>query len=495
MMRHPISSLKRHVVAGEKMGILGGMRFNSNSRASQGEKYPNHSNKVFPPFQSSNSPVKNTDVAQMFDNKHLKKRHVPIQLRNTGDQSEGGGLEGRGSRMLIDTRVRKGPYWHLSQEAGSWCYTVYNKIYHPRAYVAAEDGGVMEEYKYLTEHVTMWNVAVERQIMVKGPDAGKFTNYVVTRDAEKVCPVNKAKYVILCNKYGGLLNDPILMHVKEDEWWFSLADSDIGMYLQGVNHDDRWDCEIHEIDVAPVQIQGPKAPALMKDLFGDNSPVNTMKFYDCCWEKINGVDCVVSASGFSAELGYEIYLVDATKNAEKMWNHILEKGQKHNLKVIAPGHHRRIEAGMLSYGADIDIEVNPFECGQGWQVDLKKDDFIGKKALAKIKAEGVTHKLAGLRIHGGKPIEWYNCDFYHVFSGDELVGYVTSAWYSPEQECNIAMAMLPVKFAELGTDLSVAMPKRYSDKATEACTVEKTPFKKPAEGYEGRGLKEIGSKL
>merc|ERR1712159_883306 len=121
---------------------------------------------------------------------------------------------------------------------------------------------------------------------------------------------------------------------------------------------------------------------------------------------------MVTASGFSTELGYEIYLRDATKNAEKMWETVLEAGKKHNLKVIAPGHHRRIEAGLMSYGADIDIEVNPFECGLGWQCDFTKDDWIGKKALQKIKEQGVTHKLAGLRM-GGAPIEWYINDFYH----------------------------------------------------------------------------------
>merc|ERR1712166_1471809 len=230
----------------------------------------------------------------------------------SGDAGDGG-LDGKGSRLLIDTRVRKGPYWHLSQEAGAWCYQVYNKIYHPRAYIKPEDGGLIE----------------------------------------------KCKYVILCNSAGGILNDPILLRPYENEWWFSLADSDIGMYLQGVNHDGRWDCEINEIDVAPVQIQGPKAPALMKDVFGER--VTKMKYYDMIHAEIEGCPVVISASGFSTELGYEIYLCDATKNAEKMWNKMLDAGLKHNLKVIAPGHHRRIEAGILSYG----------------QVDLTKDAFVG----------------------------------------------------------------------------------------------------------------------
>jgi len=452
--------------------------------------FPNHSNSVNPPADVSNSTIKNSDTAKMFNNSRLKQRKVPIQLRQSGDAGDGG-LDGKGSRLLIDTRVRKGPYWHLSQEAGAWCYQVYNKIYHPRAYIKPEEGGLMEEYKYLTEHVTMWNVAVERQIQVVGPDATKFVDYVITRRAE-LCKVEKCKYVILCNSAGGILNDPILLRPYENEWWFSLADSDIGMYLQGVNHDGRWNCEINEIDVAPVQIQGPKAPALMADVFGDR--VTKMKYYDMIHAEVDGWKCVISASGFSTELGYEIYLEDATINAEKMWNKMLEAGKKHNLKVIAPGHHRRIEAGLLSYGQDIDIETNPYECGMGWQVDLTKDAFIGKDACAKIKKDGVTHKIAGIRM-GGEPITWYASDFYHVFSQGELVGYVSSAWYSPTQESNIALCMLPVDLTKIGTQLEVALPKKYSNQATVSATVEKTPFRAPAPGNEGTGLRTTGSKF
>lgn len=150
----------------------------------------------------------------------------------------------------------------------------------------------------------------------------------------------------------------------------------------------------------------------------------------------------------------------------------------------------------MSYIQDIDWESNPFECGMGWQVDLKReDDFIGKKALQKIKDEGVTHKLAGLRM-GGKPIEWYNADFYHVFNQEkELIGYVTSAWYSPTQGCNIAIAMLPIKYTELGTHLGVALPNRYKDQDVDDAEVVKTPFKQPEKGNEGRGLRLTGQKL
>jgi aminomethyltransferase len=424
------------------------------------------------------------------DRSALKPRRVPIQLRQSGDsRAEPGneGLNAEGSRILIDQRIRKGPYWHLSQAAGCWCHSVYNRIYHPRAYIKPEDGGLMEEYKYLTEHVTMWNVAVERQIQVKGPDAEKFVDMVITRRAS-ACGVMKARYVILCNQYGGILNDPVMLRPAEDEFWFSLSDSDLEFWLQGVNAFGKYDVEIHEIDVAPVQIQGPKSVALMRKLVG--AGIDDVPYYGLMKAQVGGRDVIISRSGFSAEAGYEIYLYDAHQHAEDMWNAVLEAGKEFNLRVIAPGHHRRIEAGILSWGQDMDQEVNPFEVGLGWQVDFGKDDFIGKKALEGLK-DNVTHKLCGVRM-GGDPITWYPSDYYHVFDGDKLVGYLTSAWFSPTQESNIAFAFLPAALAEIGSKLKVAMPDVYGGGLVDA-EVVKTPFKKPHDA--GSGLSATGQKL
>jgi len=423
-------------------------------------------------------------------NPNLQKRVVPIQLRQSGDNGDGG-IDGEGHRLLIDTRIRKGPFWHLSQEAGAWAFTVYNKIYHPRAYIRPEDGGLMKEYEYLTEHVTMWNVNCERQIMVKGPDAEAFVDYVITRKAS-LCKPGFAKYVILCNQEGGILNDPIMLRPYEDEFWFSLSDTDIALWLQAVNHQGKWNCDVREIDVSPVQIQGPKATDLMKDLVGPE--IENVPYYGLHYAEIGGAKTVISRTGWSTERGYEIYLYDSIRDAEKMWYPILEAGKKHNLKVIAPGHHRRIEAGILSYGQDIDIETNPYQCGLGWQVDLKKDDFIGKKALAKIKEKGVSHKLAGLRF-GGKPITWYVADFYHVKLGDEIVGYITSAWFSPTQESNIGFAMLPTKLTNLGNQkLKVCLPDAYGG-GEVVSEVVPTPFKIPAKEERGAGMNLTGSKF
>ncbi len=374
-------------------------------------------------------------------------RLVPYNLRQSGPTKV---------EMLISTRVRKSPYWHLSMKAGCWRATVYNRIYHPRGYVRPEDGGAMVEYDAIKNHVTMWNVAVERQIMVKGPDAEKFVDYVITRDASKISPM-RGRYVILCNSYGGVLNDPILLRISKDEFWFSLSDSDIGLYLQGVNCDNRFNVEIHEIDVSPVQIQGPKSKSLMKDIFGDQVDFDNMPFYGLAEASISGRSCVISQTGFSGESGFEIYLRDSTLYAEDMWNTILKAGKNHELMVIAPAHHRRIQAGILSWGQDMDQQHNPFQCNLGYQVSLsgkgewdKKEDYIGKKALEKMKADLLAGEkpyklqLVGLEL-GGKPIEEYSPDFWLVSEtvDSDPVGFITSPWFHPEKNQNIAMGYVP----------------------------------------------------
>ena len=223
---------------------------------------------------------------------NMSRRHVPINLRQSGDFD---------AKMLLSTRVRKSPYFHLAKAAGCWCYTVYNRVYHPRAYIAPEDGGLLKEYEYLTEHVTMWDVAVERQIQVKGPDAEKFVDLVITRDVKKV-ETGKARYVILCNLYGGIINDPVLLRVADDDFWFSLADSDVGLYLQGVNAVAKMDVEINEIDVCPVQIQGPKAQDLIRALVGP--AIDDVPYYGLLQNvQVGGCDVVISRSGFSGEAG------------------------------------------------------------------------------------------------------------------------------------------------------------------------------------------------
>ena len=379
----------------------------------------------------------------------LKRRRGPINLRQSGNSD---------ARMLISTRVRKSPWWHMSKAAGCWAYTVYNHLYHPRAYVKPEDGGLLEEYRYLTEHVSMWDVAVERQIQVKGPDAAAFVDLLITRDVHSLLPTMQARYVILCNQYGGVINDPVLLRVADDEFWFSISDSDVVLWARGVNASAGYNVEINEIDVAPVQIQGPKSVMLMEKMFGPR--VREIPYYHIIHDTLNGHAVTISRTGFSAEVGFEIYLHDAMLHSDDVWPYILEQGEEFNLSVIAPSHIRRQEAGILSYGQDLDIENNPYEVRLGWQVDLNKGNFIGKEALARIKEEGVRQRLVGLKV-GGEPITWYNEDFYLVKDSDtgDDVGYITSAFWSPSVGSNIALAVMPRTHWKRGTRVKALLPK------------------------------------
>ena len=384
-------------------------------------------------------------------------RKVPYNLRQSGPTPV---------QMLISTRVRKSPYWHLSMEAGCWRATVYNRIYHPRGYVKPEDGGAMVEYDALVNRVTMWNVAVERQIRVKGPDAEAFTDFVITRDATKIEPMH-GKYAILCNEKGGILNDPVLLRLSEDEFWFSISDSDLLLWMQGVNVAKQFNVEIDEIDVCPLQIQGPLSEDLMAKLAGEE--LRDVPYYGLMEANINGADCVISQTGFTGEKGYEIYVRDTHENAEKVWNKVLEDGEEFGLMVIAPAHHRRIAAGILSWGQDLDHETSPFQVNLAYQVPRnKKSDYIGKAELERqrdIIDSGdapFKMKMVGITL-GGKEITDYAPDFWLVADTDgNDMGYVTSPWWSPELETNIALAWVPWSSSEVGTKLLVKLPDEYS---------------------------------
>lgn len=401
-------------------------------------------------------------------------RLVPINLRQSGPTPV---------ELLISTRVRKSPFWHLSVTAGAWRATIYNRTYHPRGYLKDEDGGTMAEYDALVNRVTLWDVSVERQIRVQGPDAEAFVNFVITRNASKIRPLS-GRYCILCNEKGGVLNDPVLLRLSEDEFWFSLSDSDLMLWLQGVNVGRRFDVDIAEIDVCPLQIQGPRSEDLMADLVGDG--VRDIPYYGLLESTIGGASILVSQSGFTGEKGYEIYVRDASENAETVWNAVLLAGQKHELQVIAPAHHRRIAAGILSWGQDMDFETSPFQVNLGYQIPRKKKaDYIGKQELERQHAEieagrfPFKLKMVGLKF-GGKPVIDYANDFWLITTpAGERVGYVTSPWWSPELNTNIALGHVPIEFSEPGTALAIELPERYAETLGQpvAAEVSEVPFR------------------
>jgi glycine cleavage system aminomethyltransferase T len=252
-----------------------------------------------------------------------------------------------------------------------------------------------------------------------------------------------------------------MLRLEENKFWLSLADSDVALWAKGLVYNSGLNVTIQEVDVAPVQIQGPKSKELMVELFGERI-LNVPYYYMSEDIELDGMRVCVSRTGYTSELGYEIYLYDATKNGVKLWNTVLEAGKAHDLRVIGPCHMRRIEGGILAFGCDIWYDTNPFEVDMGysWMVDLDQEaDFIGKEALARIKAEGARRKLVGVEIEGrsvGTYIDNEMLDVYPIFdSNEQRIGNVTSACYSPRLEKNIGFAMLPIEQADMGNRFEV----------------------------------------
>jgi glycine cleavage system aminomethyltransferase T len=363
--------------------------------------------------------------------------------------------------ILLYTRIRKSPFFAASRRHGVAMYAVYNHMYHPRHY-----GDPVEEYWQLLNGVTLWDVGVERQVEITGPDAFRFTNMLVARDLAK-CEVGQCKYVFVTAPDGGIINDPVLLRLGENRFWLSLADSDVLLWARGVAHGSGFNVTIGEPDVGPLQVQGPKSKDVMVDLFGED--VLEIPYYFLRRYELDGMQMFVSRTGYTGELGYEIYLIDASRHGEKLWDAVLEAGGPHDLAVIGPCHIRRIEGGILAYGADMGLDTNPYEVGMGydWMVDLEqKGDFIGKDALAHIKREGPKRKLAGVEI-AGSGLGAYNdgsmIDFFPVSHDGRRVGKVTSACHSPRLQKNIGYAMVPIELAELGTELEVDAPGDQRD--------------------------------
>jgi len=369
------------------------------------------------------------------------------------------------AQFSFGTQVRKSPYSDAALRWGAKGFSVYNHMYIPRDF-----GDPRQNFWYLVNDAILCDVSVERQVQIKGPDAAKFTQFLCCRDLSK-CQVGQCKYVLITDQDGGIINDPILLKLAEDHFWLSIADSDVLLWARGVAVNSGMDVDISEPDVSPLQLQGPKSRDVLRAAFGDApTELKYYRFMEFDWD---GVPLIISRTGWSSELGYEIFLRDGTQG-EKLWEHLMAVGGPLGLK---PGHTssiRRIEAGMLSYHADMTLANNPYELGMGRLVDLDMEaDFISKAALTLIKERGVSQQLVGLEIDGA-PFVGSNDFFWPVLEEGVKVGTVTSAIYSPRLQKNIALAMISIDHTASGRVLQV---DKLSE--TRACTVVPIPFYDP----------------
>ncbi len=357
------------------------------------------------------------------------------------------------STLYFGPWYRKSPFFEKTLEAGCQAYDIYNHMYLPGYY-----GDPVEEYWHLLNHVTLWDVAVERIVQIKGPDALAFTNTLTCRDLTK-CDVGQGKYAPITAPDGGIVNDPVLLRVAEDTFWLALADSDAGLYARGVAVHAGMDVEVSEPPVYPVQVQGPKSKDVIQSMFGDE--IVNLRYYWCAHAEVDGIPVVISRTGWTGEVGFEVYLMDPERGGE-LWDRIMAAGEPFDIRPIAPCEARRIEAGIFNYNSDMTLENNPFELmGMERLVEAQDADYIGKGALERIRAEGVSRRLVGIQVPGD-PLSFEIAESWPAFAGGRHVGRVTDLIWSPRLEANIGYVWVPVELSSPGTEIEARTPQGAS---------------------------------
>jgi len=346
-------------------------------------------------------------------------------------------------QIAMGPRERKSPFFDRTVSDGATHMTIYNQMFMPVSY-----GNALAEYNKLIKGVSMWDVAAQRQVEIKGPDAEKLIRYITPRNL-KDCPIGKGKYTPICDHDGRLLNDPVVLRLEEQKFWLSISDSDILLWVRAIAKEGKYNVEVSEPDVSPLAIQGPKAVEVVAELFGDW--IRDLKHFWFKETELDGIPLVVARSGWSKQGGYELYLCDGTRGLT-LWDKVKEAGKPFDIGPGAPNYIERLESGLLSYGADTHPDSTPFEVGMDKWVNLdRKDDFIGKQALIRHFKDGPKRKLVGV-IFDGDPVTFNEHPWVARVDGT-IAGTIRSVCHSPRRKSNIGFALLETKYAEIGTKL------------------------------------------
>jgi aminomethyltransferase len=351
------------------------------------------------------------------------------------------------STLYFGPWYRRSPFFERTLDAGCSAYDIYNHMYLPGYYADP-----IEEYWALLNDVTVWDVSVERIVEITGRDATAFTNSLTCRDLT-TCAVGQGKYMIVTAEDGGIVNDPVLLRVEADRWWLALADSDAGLWARGVAINSGLDVKVREPEVYPIQVQGPKSKDTMRAVFGP--AIDDIKYYWTLTTEVDGIPVVISRTGWTGEVGYEVYLRDPSRGGD-LWDRIMEAGKPHKIRPIAPCEARRLEAGIFNYGSDMTIADTPFHVmGLERLVETQEADYIGKAALEEIRVTGVDRKLVGIEVVEGDPLSFEIASKRPALHEGEAVGTVTDLIWSPRLERNIGYVWVPIELAAPGTPLEI----------------------------------------
>ena len=347
--------------------------------------------------------------------------------------------------LSVSRRTRATPFSRRVAEAGVKAYTVYNHMLLPTVFESLE-----ADYRHLKDHVQVWDVACERQIEIRGPDAARLTQMLTPRDLSAMT-VGRCFYTPMVDETGGMLNDPVTLKIAEDCFWVSIADSDLLFWIKGLAYVMRLEVDVTEPDVSPLAIQGPKADELVARIFGEQTRhIGFFRFQEL---EFQGHLMPVARSGYSRQGGFEISVND-TALGEPLWDACMEAGADLQVRAGGPNLIERIEGGLLSYGNDMTRDNTPHECGLGRFCDTRDAiGCVGRDALLRVLKDGPSRQIRGLRIEGDAVPPC--TDLWPVVAGGKVVGRVSSATWSPDLQTNVAIGMIRMTHWDVGTQVEV----------------------------------------
>ena len=348
--------------------------------------------------------------------------------------------------LLVSRRLRATPYTPRVEALGVSGYSVVNHTILPKGFHRS----VAEDYWHLKRYVQLWDVGCQRQVELRGPDAARLAQWMTPRDLSGA-DIGQCLYAPMVDDAGGMLNDPIILKLAEDHFWLSIADSDVLLWAKGLALGRQLDVDIDEPDVWPLAVQGPKSDEVVARVFGE--AVREVRFFRFAKYNFRDHSLIVARSGYSKQGGFEIYL-DQPNLGPELWDALWEAGSAFNVAPGSPNLIERIEGGLLSYGNEMTREDNPLECGLGRYCQLDGSiDFIGREALQGIVRRGIKRAIRGV-MFGGEPCS--PCRHpWPLMVGEEQVGRITTAIWSPRFNQNIAMAMVDRDHWDTGTQIMV----------------------------------------
>ncbi len=347
--------------------------------------------------------------------------------------------------LSVSRRTRRTPFTDRVTAAGVKAYTVYNHMLLPTVFESIE-----ADYHHLKQHVQVWDVACERQVEIRGPDAGRLAQLLTPRDLSLMAD-DQCFYTPMVDETGGMLNDPVTLRPDEDRYWVSIADSDMLLWIKGIATGMHLECDIIEPDVSPLAVQGPKADELMARVFGD--AVRDIRFFRFKRLAFADTAFIVARSGYSRQGGFEIY-VEGGEYGEPLWDALFAAGEDLSVRAGGPNLIERVEGGLLSYGNDMTRENTPHECGLGRFCDTR-DSYgcIGRDALLRMLVDGPSRQIRGIWIDGG-PLPPCT-EPWPVSAGDEPCGQITSAAFSPDFGRGVSIGMVDAGHWDPGTAVRV----------------------------------------